>query len=731
MNKTEEELLLHISRLEAIIDNMPFEVWYKDTDCKYLIINKNLQEYLGKPKEEIIGKNNYELYPQDAAKMFAASDKAVLEGEELKFFELDFENNSYEEYKRPAFDVSGNLVGITGVSRNITQRKKAVNKLLESERSKLNLLSNMPGVTFRCANDASYTVISISDGCYDLTGYTAEELVSMKPSYNDLILPEYRSALINKWNAEDDDDAIATDEYPILTKSEGIKWVMEQSQRVYDADRNVIGSEGFIVDVTQRKLAEKALKQSEERFRTIFEGAPLGMAIVDSHTGNIRQVNTRYAEIVGRTKAELLLSSIKDLSYADEFDETHHKISLMNAGEISNFSFYKRLVKLDGTAVWINMTIAPFSSKDEYESPRFLCMIEDVSARKEAEEEIRFLSYHDQLTGLYNRRFYEEELRRLDTERNLPITLIMADVNGLKLTNDAFGHLTGDRLLKHIAVTVKNQCRSNDIIARIGGDEFIILLSKTDSNQAEELVARISSAIKEDKSHPVVCSASFGWDTKREAAEDIEKIYARAEDLMYRHKLSEGAAMRRSTIRLIFKTLLKGNEKEARHAKKVSCLCMKMAKALGMNPDEVREMRLAGLAHDIGHIGIREELLDKESLTEEEWIELERHQEIGYQLLRSVGKYSSIAEYILYHHERVDGAGYPGKLVADKIPVQSRIIAVADAYDDLTGGNAGRKKLSHKEAVDEIEKNAGTKFDLKITEVFIHKVLEPDARGYM
>ena len=724
MKKTEEELLLHISRLESIIDNMPFEVWYKDINCNYLIVNKNLEEYFGKPKEEIVGKNNYELYPAEAAETFAASDRAAIEGVELKFFEIDFENNIFEEYKQPIFDASGKLIGITGFSRNITQRKKAIDELVESERNKSILLSNMPGVAFRCINDADYTVTYISDSCYDLTGYTAEVLLSMKPSYNDLIHPEYRRALIVKWDAEDGDNTISTDEYPITTKSGETKWVMEQSQRIYDTDHNVIGYEGFITDVSQRKRAEKALKRSEERFRTMFEEAPLGMAIFDSRTGDAYQVNTRYAEIVGRTKKELISTNIKDYSYPEEIEEILHKINLLNANQISSFSLYRRLIKPDGSTVWVNTTIAPFNTEDDYSSPRILSMIEDITARRKAEEEVLYLSYYDQLTGLYNRRFYEEELRRIDTERNLPITLVMADVNGLKLTNDAFGHLAGDRLLKYIADTIKKQCRADDILARIGGDEFILLLPQTSSAQAEKLVERINSTIPEEKSHPVVCSVSFGWDTKKESTEDISKIYINAEDLMYRHKLTEGAAMRNDTIRLIIKTLAQKYKSEKLHAIRVSRFCAATAKALGMGIEDIKELRLAGLLHDIGYIGLREELLNKYGgFTESERAEMERHPEIGYQLLRSVSRYASIAEYILYHHERIDGKGYPSKSAAAEIPIQARIIFIADAFDAMVNESTYRRKFSDAEAVREIIKNSGTQFDKDIAEIFIEKVL--------
>lgn len=725
MRKTEEELRLHISRLEAIIDNLPFEVWFKDLKGNYLIINKEVEKYFDKPRKELLGRNDYELYPEDKADFMVGSDQAVMEQEDSGYYELSIDNDVFEDYKRPIFDESGELIGTIGYAKNITQSKKENEALAESERNKTILLANAPGVAFRCSNDAEYTITFISDSCLELTGYTAEELIAGRPAYNQLIPPQYRSALIRKWGTENKQkEFISTDEYPIIAKSGETKWVMEQSQRIFDADHNEVGSEGFIVDVTQRKLAEKALKRSEERFRTIFEEAPLGMAIIDSVTGNICQANNRYAEILGRTKNEVFSSSIKDYSYPEEIEEMQRKMNQIHSNQIFSFSIDKRLIRSDGTDLWISITIAPFHPEDEYSNLQLLCMIQDITERRHAEEEIRYLSYYDQLTGLYNRRFYTEELRRLDTVRNLPITLVMADVNGLKLTNDAFGHLAGDRLLSHISAIIKRHSRSDDIAARIGGDEFLLLLPRTDSEQAEKLVDRIKDAIEAEKDYPVVCSVSFGWDTKKEPDDDIGKIYINAEDRMYRRKLTESPAMRRDTLKLIVRTLLSRYNREKLHVKRVSELCGETAKALGMNNKEIIEMRLAAFLQNIGYIGLREGILEKEGdLTETERTELERHPEIGYQLLRAVGKYSAIAQYVLYHHERIDGKGYPSKAPAEMIPIQSRIIAIADAYDAMTNKSAYHKTLSTEDAVKELRKNAGTQFDPEIVEVFIKKVI--------
>lgn len=719
MKKTKEELLLYISRLESVIDNLPFEVWYKDESGKYLVVNKKVAEYFGKPKNEIIGKNDFDLYSQDEAEAFISSDRAAIEGA-LDYYELLMDNDVYDNYKSPVFHENGNLIGTMGFSRKITRSKKETACLAESDRSKSILLSNMPGVVFCCGNDAEYSITNISEDCFELTGYTAAELLAKKPCYYDLILPDYRSALFEKWNTEDESETVSTDEYPIITKSGSIKWIMEQSSWVYDKENRILGSEGFFTDITQRKLAERELKRSEERFRKLFEEAPLGMAIFDALNGDIFQVNARYTEIIGKTKKELLSTNIKDFSYPEEAEEFQYKINLLNSKQITGFSQYKRIIKSDCSVIWGKIIIALLNSQDEYSNPRLLCMLEDVTDRKKAEEDILYLSYYDQLTGLYNRTFYVEELQRIDKEDNLPITLVMADVNGLKLTNDAFGHSAGDHLLRHVANTIREQCRAEDIIARIGGDEFILLLPRTGADQAEKLVERISASIAEDKTHPVVCSVSFGWAVKTEPEEDLGKVYGNAEDRMYRRKLTESAAMRHDTIKRIIRTLSQKYHCEKQHAIRVSRLCAATARALGMISEDVAELRLAGLIHNIGYIGLREELIKKVgSFTDSERAEMERHPEIGYQLLRSVGKYSSIAEYILCHHERMDGTGYPSKTDAEDIPVQSRVIAIASAYDTMTNERNYGRKFTAEEAAEEIRRYSGTQFDRELAEVFI------------
>ena len=594
MEKSKDELLLHINRLEAIIDSLPFDVWMKDKDGQYLIVNQNVADDTGLSKGQITGKTDFDLYERSAAENYAASDKDVMEGKSRGVYISQFGKNAFEEYKKPVYDKSGQLLGTAGYSK----------------------------------------------------------------------------------------------------------------------------------DITLKEIMRAELAKSEERFRTIFEEAPMGIGIFDSGSGRATQVNARYAEIVGRERDEVLEMCWRDYSHPDEIEENLHRIDLLMEDSIAGFSMDKRFVKPNGEEVWVNITVTPFSS-EEYDEHCHLCMVEDITSRKKAEEEIIYLSYYDQLTGLYNRRFYEEELKRINTSRNLPITLVLADVNGLKLTNDAFGHSLGDNLLKKIAQVFKKECRTEDIIARIGGDEFVFLLPKTDGAEAQRIIERINNSISEKQRENIICSVSFGWATKHYLKEDVRKIFMRAEDYMYRNKLAESTSMRNETIKLITKTLYQKNRREQLHCERVSKLCELIGNALRLSPDSVRELKMAGLLHDIGKIGIDESILNKRGkLTETEWSDMKRHPEIGYHILRSVNEFAPIAKYVLHHHERVDGKGYPRQLRDEDIPMQSKIICIADAYDAMTSHRPYREDLSLSEVIEEFKINAGSQFDPVILKVFIDQILK-------
>ena len=354
----------------------------------------------------------------------------------------------------------------------------------------------------------------------------------------------------------------------------------------------------------------------------------------------------------------------------------------------------------------------------------YMISLRDITERKKIESEVFFLNFYDRLTGIYNRSFYEQEMKQMDCESNLPISIILGDVNGLKIVNDAFGHDKGDELLRKAAAAIKKSCRDVDLVARWGGDEFVLLLPKTDSEGAERIIKSIKEAYSNEYVNSVNISISFGWETKTSEEEDIMKVLKRAEDYMYKHKIVENKSLRGNIIDTIINTLHEKNTREEQHSKRVSNLCQKIGIAMGLSEIDIHKLKVVGLLHDIGKIAIGEGILNKPGkLSDVELNEIKRHPDIGYRILSSSQDMLDLAECVLAHHERWDGKGYPKGLSGNDIPKLSRIVTVADSYDAMTSERPYRGAMNEEEAYQEIRKNAGTQFDPEIAHLFIEHVL--------
>lgn len=344
----------------------------------------------------------------------------------------------------------------------------------------------------------------------------------------------------------------------------------------------------------------------------------------------------------------------------------------------------------------------------------------DITERKKVDDEIKYLSYHDSLTGLYNRMFFDVELKRLDVERNLPISIIMGDANGLKLTNDIFGHTAGDALLKKVAEVFKRVCRADDIISRTGGDEFIVLLPKTEALEAEKIINRVKTELSKEQVHAIKGSISMGSYTKVSLEEDILSIISEAEEVMYDEKTLNRKTNNTNQIKTIIETLHKNSPREEMHSENVSKLSVKIGEVMQLNPVEIRILKDAGYLHDIGKIVLDIETLNKnyDDLSEQEHKKVKQHSVVGYRILNSFDETLDLAESVLAHHENWDGSGFPKGLEGNDIPRLSRIIAVAENYDSLTN-NKCEKKISKENALNEIKNQSGVKFDPEIVDIFI------------
>jgi len=346
--------------------------------------------------------------------------------------------------------------------------------------------------------------------------------------------------------------------------------------------------------------------------------------------------------------------------------------------------------------------------------------IEDITERVEREKQIKYLLYRDSLTELYNRRFFEEEIKRLDTKRQLPISIIMADVNGLKLINDSLGHEKGDQLLIKAANLLKEVVRDEDILARQGGDEFAVLLPKTSNREAQKIVLRIKRKCRETESEEVAVSIGIGVATKTEPEQSIDQVLKEADNEMYQNKLSESRSTKSKIVQSLLNTLTAKSNETKEHAVRMTKLAFDFGEKLGLSNSQQHRLSLLATLHDIGKTTIPEEILKKPGkLTDKEWEIIKDHPERGYKIASSSQEFAVVADDIYAHHERWDGSGYPGKLKGENIPYLARIISIIDAYDVMTHKRSYKKAVPKDRALEEISDCAGSQFDPDLAASFI------------
>jgi diguanylate cyclase len=713
-------------RFESIFNTSPDGVFISSiADGTIWNINEGFTRLTGYTREETIGKTSLDinLYQNVSDRQFIYNElvtKGICEN-----FETNINKKNGELITVLISSKKNIFNGVphdTCVIRDISDRKLAEDKVRKSsERYHLLFENAVEAVVvtqfakIRLCNPMAET----------LTGYTRDELLTL--SITKFIHPEdLEFAIKSHVNRPEEGNAVNRFDFRVLSKSNEVKWV-ETKSIVIEWDEQP-ATLNFLTDITERKKAVQALVESETKYRLITEFASDVIWVLNLTKDQYTYMSPSVYNLRGYTSEEAMA-----LGVANSF--TSDSLQVVRYSLIKNLEHFKQNPKAsnhyinelqqtckNGDVIWVEeSTKYRYNVEGEVEIVGVTRNIED---RKKTESEILYLSYHDQLTGLKNRRFFDEIIKELEKKKCLPLALIMADVNGLKLTNDAFGHRAGDVVLTTVANTLKNQCRSCDYAARIGGDEFVLLLPETDVKTAETILAHINSAIAEEQKENMVISVSIGLAVRNKASEEIVEIFKKAEDDMYRQKLAESSSLRSKTIDLIMNTLYEKNNREMLHSKRVGQLCELIAKTLNLESNAVNQLRLAGLMHDIGKIGIDEKILnDKSSLTKDEWVEVKRHTEIGYRILSSVNEFSEIADCILEHHEHWDGTGYPRGLKGEEISLQGRVISLADAYDAMTSDRTYREALSEEDAVAEIAACAGTQFDPELAKIFIEKVL--------
>ncbi|MCA0386702.1 MAG: diguanylate cyclase [Firmicutes bacterium] len=456
--------------------------------------------------------------------------------------------------------------------------------------------------------------------------------------------------------------------------NEQLRQTQSQNKAIINAIPDVI----FILDNESRVLEYKSDEQAcHFPERTLIMGRKLSEQLPGDS-------GRALVEAIGRVLSINDLQTV-NFSTTNDGEDFHYEIRLMRSGK--------------------NEIVA-------------LCR--DMTPQYKSLENIKYLSYHDQLTGLYNRYMFEEEFKRLDVSRNFPLSIIMADVNGLKLINDCFGHPVGDQLLISFADALKKVFRADDIICRLGGDEFIVILPQTTYDEAERLIDRIQKSCGEVKFFELSLSVAFGVATKQEPNDAIKEVMKYAEDQMYKRKLFEGPVVKEQMVEKLLVSLFEESPVEKQHSDTVALYSVQLGEAIGLNETELETLRQAAVYHDIGKIAIPKAILEKQGqLMEEEMEQLKTHADIGYRILSSVNGMAECADVVLSHHEHWNGKGYPKGISGDEIPILSRIISLSDAFAAMTHERLYKPVLNEGEALEEIERYLGIQFDPVLGRKFI------------
>ncbi len=486
-----------------------------------------------------------------------------------------------------------------------------------------------------------------------------------------------------------------------------------------ELERLLLENQSYLIEMELHndllQTSELSLTAAVNYSEAIIKAIPEFVFIVNSEGLCIdcqgsNQKNLRTSKyFVGKHISELI---------PEEYVESVVKI-INDAIEKNDFGQFSLNYESDGVQKYFDMRVAGFMEDQA------VLIASDVTDYNEHINKIEYLSYNDQVTGLHNRRYFEESLKKYIDEKMFPLSVVISDLNGLKLINDSFGHDEGDILLKKFAKVLRNSDIPNGCISRVGGDEFTILLPKTELEDAQQMVDKIIQDCSKENVKNIALSVSFGVDTMVSENDSIDQVIKNAEDIMYQNKLYLATSRRDRTIELVTSTLQEKNPSAQMHSKRVSEFCKIMAEKLDMNKVQIGKIESAGLLHDIGKIGISEDILNKaSSLTEEEFKEVKKHPEIGFRILQSAGNMKEIADIVLAHHERWDGQGYPKQLKGEEIPIEARIVAIADTYDAIINDRNYHEKEDIEYAIEELKKCSGKQFDPDLVDIFIKEVIQ-------
>ncbi|KUK10041.1 MAG: Diguanylate cyclase domain-containing protein [Clostridia bacterium 41_269] len=498
----------------------------------------------------------------------------------------------------------------------------------------------------------------------------------------------------------------------------------------FETGKRITEREKMILKMAARRIEEiVALRQRElELIKNIFDAVPVGMFLI--RNGRFWVVNSHFEKISGYDLEELYEKEALEIVFPKDRPLLKYIVERMLKG-LSPHPCEFRIVTKEGRIKWVEGQAVHLVHRG---NKMVLGSLMDLAHREKYVQKLERIKSRDPLTGLYNRASFESQLDYLGKKGKYPISIIVADFNGLKEINDSMGFQEGDRLLTAFAGLLKKILPSSAFLARVGDDEFAALLPQVDEGTGLEMVSRLRMAVEKynDHSNSIPMKIAFGLSTAQNKGELLGDSFKKAEEPMTKEKICCGLSFKSKTVDALLTALSEHDCYAEQHSRRMQHLCFFLGDRVGLSPKQKVDLALLAQVHDVGKVGISDRIILKEGpLTTEEWEIMRLHPEKGCRIAMAAPELADIAHLILKHHERWDGKGYPLKLKKEEIPLECRILSIVDAFDAMTSDRPYRKSMSPERALEEIRRCAGSQFDPEMAEIFVKNISEDDLDPYL
>jgi diguanylate cyclase (GGDEF)-like protein/PAS domain S-box-containing protein len=708
----------------SIVETLQEGMGIVDPRENYLFVNSEYCKITGYSRGELLGMNLRQVVlEEDWEKITQETEKrkqGVVSKYEFRIRRRDGLVRSLLASVVPWMDDEGGYLGAIAMVLDTT-KQKVIEEALRESQEKYKLVVEHAHEAIMVAQEGRLKFVNPE--AENLLGRTAAELAA-RP-FTDFIHPDDRTMVLDRHRrrTEGQEDGLPTLYTFRVVDSRGtVKWV--EIKVVVIEWEGSAATLNLLTDITERREADLALRESERKYRELVENANSIIMRMDPR-GVITFFNEFAQNFFGFSEKEIIGKNIVGTIVPETETSGRDLAKLLHNICVSPDKYQineNENVTRAGQRVfvaWTNKAI--YNDSGEFQG--VLCVGNDITERKKAEEKLAYLSLHDPLTGVSNRAFFEQKMKIAQ----VPSGIIICDVDGLKLVNDTLGHDYGDRLLRAASAILKSCFRTHDVLARIGGDEFAVLVSMKHACVIEKIVRRLRASIdSHNAGNPEApLSMSIGYATTDDVTRGIQEVFKEADNNMYRDKMQRGQVIREFFLRSLVRSMKRRRIVSDEENSRLQRLAADLAKAVGLEEKSVETVRLLARYHDLGMVGVRDEILQKPgALSDDERKDLRRHCETGHRIAQSVPELMALAGLILRHHEWWNGKSYPLGVKGRDIPMECRVLAVAEAYDAMTHERPFRKTRSHAEALEELKACAGTQFDPDIVKAFIAMMAE-------